>query len=265
METTEQNRLKWTLVAAVNNETVLQSCLLNSPAVSQASEVILQKGYASAALAYNEALRRAATDVVVFVHQDVFLPSGWEDKLQSGLDWLYKNDPQWGVAGAWGVQASGNRSGHLYCVGLGQVLGGEYNGAIEVRTLDEVLLIVRKSSQLQFDEELPGFHLYATDICLEAQRKALRCYAISVFCVHNTNGYSLLPREFWKNYLKLRRKWRPRLPVVTPCTEITASCWPAIRLNLVQWKNIFLRKDKPGRRVTDPSELYRKLWPLKAR
>lgn len=259
MQTSEQIRSKWTLVAAVNNEAVLRSCLLNSSVASQASEIILQKGYSSAALAYNAALQKAATDVVVFVHQDVFLPNGWEAKLQRALDWLSEKDPQWGVAGIWGVQASGNRSGHLYCVGLGQVLGDEYNGAIEVQTLDEVLLIVRKSSQLQFDEKLPGFHLYATDICLEAQRRGMRCYAISAFCVHNTNGYSLLPREFWKNYLTLRRKWRTRLPVTTPCTEITAFCWPAIRMNLVQWKNIALRKDKPGRRVADPSELYRAL------
>ena len=255
----EANPLKWTVVAAVNNDAVLKTCLLNSPAVSRANEVILQKGYSSAALAYNAALRKAATDVVVFVHQDVFLPAGWEDKLQRALNWLYKNDPQWAVAGIWGVKASGGRSGHLYCVGLGQVLGDEYEGAVEVQTLDEVLLIVRKSSQLKFDENLPGFHLYATDICLEAQRRGLRCYAISAFCVHNTNGYALLPREFWKNYLALRRKWRTRLPVTTPCIEIRASCWPAIRMNLVQWKNIVLRKDKPGRRVADPSELYRAL------
>src|SRR5262245_56719284 len=120
MKVTEQNATKWTLVAAVNNEAVLRSCLLNSRTAVGASEVILQKGYSSAALAYNAALSKAATDVVVFVHQDVVLPEGWEDKLQQALDWLYKNDPQWGVAGIWGVQASGNRSGHLYCVGLGQ-------------------------------------------------------------------------------------------------------------------------------------------------
>jgi hypothetical protein len=196
---------------------------------------------------------------VVFVHQDVFLPGGWEVKLQRALEWLYANDPRWAVAGVWGVQASGNRSGHLYCVGLGQVLGREDTGAVEVQTLDEVLLVVRKSSELQFDEKLPGFHLYATDICLEAQHRGMRCYAISAFCVHNTNGYSLLPREFWKNYLALRRKWRKRLPVTTPCTEITGFCWPAIRMNLVQWKNIVLGKDKPGKRVTDPAELYRTL------
>jgi len=256
---TQKVPLKWTLVSCVNNEAVLQSCLLNSSSSVQASEIILQRGFSSAALAYNNALDKATTDVVVFAHQDVFLPQGWEKKLQCALERLSLMDSQWGVAGVWGVQSSGHRSGHLYCVGLGAVLGDEACGAAHVRTLDELLLIVRKSSRLRFDERLTGFHWYATDICMEAQRQGMKCYAISTFCIHNTNGYNLLPWQFWSSYLFMRKKWRAELPITSPCAEVTPWCWPMIRWNIVQVINLLLKRHNPGRRVEDPRLIYQDL------
>ena len=69
--------MDWTVISVTNNEDVLKSCLLNSPDLAEASEVILQKGYRSAAVAYNSAIDKAKTDLLVFLHQDVYLPRGW--------------------------------------------------------------------------------------------------------------------------------------------------------------------------------------------
>ena len=55
--------MNWSLIAAVNNEAVLRSCLLNSPAAASAAEVILQGGFATAGSAYNFATRRARADL----------------------------------------------------------------------------------------------------------------------------------------------------------------------------------------------------------
>lgn len=251
--------MNFTVVSAVNSEAVLQSCLLSSPGLVSAAAILLKRGFRSAARAYNSALDEAKTDVLVFVHQDVFLPKGWDERLRQVLNNLSEQDPDWAVAGAWGVHPSGNRSGHLFCVGLGQELGSDFIKGHEVRTLDEVLLIVRKSSGVRFDEKLSGYHFYGTDICLEAERLGKKCYAISAFCIHNTNGYSLLPWDFWKSYFRLRRKWKARLPIVTPCTKITIGCWPMIRWNIGKWKSILLGRDNPGKRVADPAGLYQKL------
>lgn len=248
--------MNFTVVSAVNNDEVLQSSLLRSPALASAAAVLLKRGYASAAKAYNSALAESTTDVVVFVHQDVFLPAGWDAQLRHALTELSRTDPEWAVAGAWGVHPSGKRSGHLFCVGLGQELGAFFKSGEPVRTLDEVLLILRKSSGVRFDETIPGYHFYGTDLCLEAERLGKRCYAIAAFCIHNTNGYSLLPWDFWKTYFLLRRKWWNRLPVTTPCTKITKFCWPMIRWNLGKWKNILLGRDHPGKRLGDPVALY---------
>ena len=251
--------MNFTVVSAVNDDAVLQSCLLSSPCLGAAAAVLLKRGYSSAARAYNSAIDEAKTDILVFVHQDVFLPEGWDRRLQESLRQLGERDPDWAVAGAWGVHPSGQRSGHLFCVGLGQVLGSDFAAGNQVRTLDEVLLILRKSSGVRFDEALGGYHFYGTDLCQEAERLGKKCYAISAFCIHNTNGYALLPWNFWKTYLWLRRKWKRRLPIETPCTKITLGCWPMLHWNLGKWKNILLGRDHPGKRVADPTKLYEEL------
>jgi hypothetical protein len=125
-----------------------------------------------------------------------------------------------------------------------------------VRSLDEAVLIVRKSSGVRFDESLPGFHMYGTDICQEANRRGMKAYAISSFCIHNTNGYNMLPWDFWKCYLIMRRKWRRQLPITTPCAKITFWCRPMIVWNVKQALNILLKRHKPGRRLPDPKRFY---------
>jgi hypothetical protein len=252
--------MNWTVVSATNNDELLKSCLLNSPDIQEASEVVLQRGFLSAAAAYNSGLDLAKTDVVVFVHQDVYLPSGWLDSLRTALDLLSKTDPNWGVLGVWGVNNSCEEgTGWLYCTGLMRRLGNIFEGVREVRTLDEVLLIVRKSSKLRFDEQLAGFHMYGADVCLEARRRGMKSYAIPAFCIHNTNGYWMLPWQFWGGYLFMRRKWKAELPIATSCTNITFGCWPMIRWILTRAINIVFGRHRAGLRVQNPSQLYRDL------
>jgi hypothetical protein len=139
-------------------------------------------------------------------------------------------------------------------------LGHQYEGCQEVRTLDEVVLIIRKASGLRFDEQLPGFHLYGTDLCLEAERRRWKCYSLSAYCIHNSQPYKMLPLAFWKACLYLRRKWASVLPVETPCIEITRWGVPIIRWNIVRALNLATGRDKViGKRVADPVKLWREL------
>jgi glycosyltransferase involved in cell wall biosynthesis len=248
--------MDWTVISATNNEDVLNSCLLNSPDLREATEVILQRGYSSAAAAYNCAIDKAQSDLLVFVHQDVYLPPGWLASLRRALDLLSKLDPTWGILGVYGVnKSSDSGAGFLYCAASGR-LGNFFEGPREVRSLDEVLLIMRKSSNLRFDEQLPGFHMYGTDICLEARRRGMKSYAISAFCIHNSNGYGMLPLQFWRCYLFMRKKWRAQLPIATSCTEITFGCLPVIRFNISRAANIALGRYRGTTPFADPSRFY---------
>ncbi len=248
--------MDWTVISATNNEELLKSCLLNSPDIREASEVILQRGYGSAAAAFNCAIDMSQSDLLVFIHQDVYLPQGWLASLCRALDLLSKIDPNWGILGVYGVNRSWDAgTGFLYCAESGR-LGSAFEGVREVRALDEIVLIMRKSSKLRFDEELPGFHMYGTDICLEARRQGMKSYAISAFCVHNTSGYRMLPLQFWRCYLYMRKKWRSELPIATSCTEITFGCWPMIHWNITRAAKIALGRYRKTTRLADPGRFF---------
>jgi len=248
--------MNWTLITATNDEKVLKSCLLSSPDIRFATEVMLQRGYRSAAEAYNCASARAKTELLIFVHQDVYLPEGWIDAVQNAVEMISRADPNWGVLGVWGGVRRGN-PGYMYWTGVAGTAGKPFEGFLEVSTLDEVVLIIRRSSRIHFDEQLAGYHFYGTDICLEAKRRGMKCYSISAFCIHNTNCYKLLPLEFWRGYFFIRRKWKSELPITSPCVEVTFWCWPAIRWNICQMANLILGRHKAAKRVKDPSQLYK--------
>lgn len=213
---------KITFVVAANNDDVLGKNLLVSPSLSpnEPHQLIVQKGFTSAAKAYNAALKNCVNDLVVFVHQDVFLPDPWLSSLQLALDNLSKKDPAWGVLGCWGLKEDGEGVGHVYTPGLG-VIGRSFEHPVPVQTLDEIVLIIRKSSGLTFDERLPGFHFYGTDISMRAASNGQQCYAISAFCIHNAREYYSYPREFYQAYWEIKRIWKHVLPVQSSCVRIS--------------------------------------------
>jgi hypothetical protein len=251
--------MKISFITASNSEEVLRSSLLASPDLAGGAEVSVQRGASSAGAAYNRGIADTNGEVMVFVHQDVYLPAGWLGKLEQALRWLDQNDPNWGVIGLFGTERSGVRQGFIYSTGLRQLLGEEFAGGREVETLDEVMLILRRGAGLKFDEHLEGFHLYGSDICLQAAGRGMKNYAIAALCVHNSNGIRMLPWAYWQSYLFMRRKWSRRLPVNTPCMPLTRWGWPAWSYLVRQPLNLALRRTGPGSRVADPKTVWREL------
>jgi hypothetical protein len=245
----------WSFVVASNDEGVLQNSLMRSPGLADVCEVIVERGHPCAGAAYNQGLAQATGEIVVFVHQDVFLPAEWTSAFSKMLASLGKSDPNWGVLGIWGITPDGRGVGHVHSTGLQQTLGTTFEPPVEVISLDEVLLVVRRSSGLRFDERLPGFHLYGTDICLEARQWGMKSYAISAFCIHNSNGIRWLPLAFWKSYFYIQCKWRGELPVSSPCLQITRSGWPVARYYLWKVKEGLFRTSRMGWRCERPDLL----------
>lgn len=248
--------MNWSVITASNNNDVLESCLLASPDLRYANDVVIQNNCCSAASAYNSGMDKSNAEFHIFAHQDVYLPEGWINNVRRAIDILSHSDPNWGVLGVWGVTKNDSRAGYLYWTGIKGVAGKRFDGGIEVESLDELLLIIRRSSGLRFDEFLPGFHMYGADICCEAERRGMKSYAISAFCIHNTNEYKMLPLEFWKAYKFMRKKWRFRLPIRTTCIKITRWCWPVIQWNIVRTVKLALCREKQHTRVEDPGRLY---------
>lgn len=246
----------WSLVVAANAKEVLESNLLRSREIETANEVRVHWNADRASRAYNQELRRCTGDVVVFAHQDVFLPTGWVDSLASSIETLARQDARWGVAGSFGITAGGQGLGNVYSAGLRRFVGEFSERPVRACSLDEVLIVLNRAAELRFDEDLPGFHLYGTDICLEADKRGLKSYVVPCFALHNSRGITRLPSSFWRAYFYLRNKWRDRLPVSAPCTKITRSCLPVVEdVCRSLYVSAFRRKNGETR-LPDPARFY---------
>lgn len=201
-------------MAAANKRELLEKNLLVSPCLQRPHphQILIQEGFSSASKAYNDAIDKSRNDLVVFAHQDVILPGPWLDSLEKALGYLEVDDPSWGVLGCYGETLADGGRGHIYTSGRG-ILGAPFERPSRINTLDEIVLILRKSSGLRFDEFLPGFHIYGADICMAAVKLGLKNYAISAFCIHNTVFNLVLPKDFYDCYKHLQRTRKEFLPI----------------------------------------------------
>jgi glycosyltransferase involved in cell wall biosynthesis len=250
-----------TFAVAVNSRELFEHNFMQSPCFRKAHDyqILVQENFRSAAAAYNNAIDNSRNDLIVFCHQDVFLPENWLSRLNEALTYLEATDPKWGVLGSYGKTVDGRGWGHVYSSGRG-VIGEPLNRPVPIQTLDEIVLILRKSSGLRFDESLPHFHLYGADICLRAAKRGMKAYAISAFCIHNTHQSLILPKEFYDGCRHIRRVWSDCLPIQTTCIRITRFNVPlyARRLREAYLRHI-RRRVVGGTRVNDVHTVLRKL------
>lgn len=205
--------MTFTLVCAANNEEVLSKNLLTSK-IPIDWEVIIQRDCTNVCKAYNDAAKRAKGDILIFVHQDVFLPDNFEADLLWSLTALKGKD--WGVLGVAGKKED-QYLGHI--LDRGSRWGTAEGLPAEVQTLDELLIIVRRNS-FQFDEAIPTHHLFGADICLQALDAGKSVWAIDAFCHHNSTQTLELPEEFQLSVDYVKKKWQHRLPIHTTCCSI---------------------------------------------
>lgn len=249
-----------TFVVAVNNLRIFEDNFLASPCLAglHSHEVIVQSGFRSASEAYNDGLDKARNELVIFVHQDVILTGGWLGQLDYAIGRLEITDPSWGVLGCYGETRDDGGHGHVYSTGLG-IIGKPFDEPVPVQTLDEIVLVLRKSSGLRFDSDLPNFHFYGTDICLRAADRGRKSYAMSAFCIHNSNQGPILPKDFYRTYKWIKRIWRHRMPIQTPCIRITRFDFPLWSRKMYESYLRLFRGRRPdeGQRVADVRQLQR--------
>jgi hypothetical protein len=202
------------VIAAVNDEAVLRANLLRSPLLSRPGVVFRpQRGFGSASLAFRHAMEGGVAPTLVFVHQDVYLPRGWEQCLRGQIARVEAVDPRWAVLGLYGVGVSGMQAGCLWSSGAQSLFGAPFDVPVAAQSLDEVLIVMRRASGVRFDAALPGFHLYATDLVQTARAAGLGAWVICAPVVHNSRPLPFLGADYFRAYRYMARKWRGRLPI----------------------------------------------------
>lgn len=246
------------VVAAVNNEEILMHNLASSPMFSEGVALITMRGFKSAAKAYNKGISQTSAKFIVFAHQDVYLPRGWLRHIRSAITEIESSDPNWAVIGVYGVRANGMHVGHCWSSGLHRELGYPFKSAVEVCSVDELLIIMRRDSNIHFDEKLPGFHLYGTDIVQVAHVAGKKSYTVHAPVVHNSRPVQTLAGPYTKAYHYMQAKWADDLPINTVILPLTRFGFPLYKYRLKSFiKNIAHQKNKTLQTPMPGSEIAR--------
>lgn len=204
--------------------------------------------------AYNGAIDRCDAPIILFAHQDVYLPAGWLDRAIEALSKLTSSHPDWAIAGPYGVMADGRHVGRVWDATIGRELGGAEFAPAPVGSLDELLLILRRTSGVRFDPQLPDFHLYGTDIVQTALQQGRGAYAVELPVVHNNRPVATLRGGYARAYADARRKWWAQLPIWTSICAL--SRWP-FALWRAQWRRRRISQ-RPDALLADAQELARR-------
>jgi hypothetical protein len=227
---TTSSAIPLSFVAGISDDAILHNNLMASPCVAgpdSLHQTILVRDGPNVGAKLNFGLERANSEWVVCLHQDVWLPPGWDVRMAQQIWKAEQRFGPIGVAGVYGVgdviarhepiqPLAAERIG--WVVDRGRMLRDGPELPARVATLDELLLVVRRDCGLRFDADL-GFHLYGADICLQARERGLAVVALGALCHHNSRHIGL-GEGFHESAAVFARKWSHRLPVATPCVII---------------------------------------------
>ncbi len=159
--------------------------------------------------AYNEGVKQAKFDYVVFMHEDIrFITKNWG---QIVIDLLKKNDVV-GVAGTnyladsgiwWAPRASKFLKGHIANwegKNIKKTIFSEDDGKVVV--LDGVFIATKKkiAEEIKFDEKtFDGFHFYEIDWTLRVSKKYRLLATTKILILHESIG-DVRKNDDWKKY-----------------------------------------------------------------
>ncbi len=240
------------IVVASNDAESLNRNLMASPMVQAGMEVNVQTGVPSASIAYNRGLDETDAPIVIFAHQDVYFPPGWEEKLAAAIAEVEKTDPDWALIAPFGVTKAGEHIGEVWTTSLSQVVGRAVTRPEQVESFDELTFVMRRDAGLRFDEALPNYHLYGTDIVQSAHAAGRTAWVASLPMVHNDGFHDHLRSDFRASYHFTRRKWRQNLPIRAPMVWIRWHGLSLPYLQLRHWKSVEKRRLRAGDPGQDP-------------
>ena len=172
------------VIVAVNNEGLFKTNVLDSPGLQEINaQIIPIRGAKSAADAFYSGLKLTACQWVLYCHQDVYFPEGSGLAIKKKLSSFSKDT----IMGFVGI--SKDAAGVGLVNDRGNILDWpETNFAVSV---DELAVVLHRDCTYRIDPDL-GWHLWATDLCLQAMKRGQYACVPRIMVHHNsTHGYTL--------------------------------------------------------------------------
>jgi SAM-dependent methyltransferase len=156
------------VIVPVTNEAQLGLNILKSPGLQEINaEVIAVQHAASAAEAYAMGSRGATHAWRLFCHQDVYFPKGSGKAIAailSGVEEARRRSNVLGFAGLALEEGVPRRAAGLF---VDRINGWSFAATERAVSVDELCVAIHRDYQYRIDPEL-GWHLWATDLCLQA-------------------------------------------------------------------------------------------------
>jgi len=192
----------------------------------------------------NFLISRAKGEILILCHQDL-LAYDPVSELDRKLAELTEIDPDWGLAGNAGYCAE---RGHMVeCI---SDMGGYERRTCQlpapVISLDENFIVMRHSVRIGPSANLEGFHMYGTDMVVQAAVSGRKSYVIEFHAEHRGSAFTgptfvRATRAFEDKYAKAFR----RRKIVTTVTKTTVGA---------TWIDRLYRHKKRKRRFEEPDE-----------
>jgi hypothetical protein len=151
----------------------------------------------------NQFLQQAKGKYIIICHQDIIVHDHDMLHLLNKIEEIETFDKNWAIlANAGGInfkwiatnitQGSGNRI-------------KEKRLPLLTKTIDENFILVKNNANLALSNNLSGFHMYGTDICLIADILGFNSYIIDFNITHKSNGN--VDRKFYKDRKEFIKKY----------------------------------------------------------
>lgn len=237
-----------TIVCVCNDIPVRRACLdrsiadhlVDAPATEYLPIDNTTGTFATAGAALNHGVRSATNDVVVFVHQDVYLHS--LVALEEAAATLQAR-PEIGLHGAVGITSEGTIAGRTRDRVV--FIGEPAHQPVEVDSLDEVLFMATRATMLDeplVEEPDLAWHAYAVEYGVRMRSQGRIVTAGDIPLTHNSISVNLARLE--EAHCAVGRRFPDALPVQTTCGVVSGGEPVARRFAAHRWRYTWLKESR---------------------
>lgn len=131
-------------------------------------------------------LTKASGEYLIICHQDILLSYDTIETLMNRIEELNHLDPNWAIAGNAGYRGLTKKAIRISDPYGANVSIGSF--PMQVQSLDENFLLIRKDANLSLSHDLTGFHFYGVDLCIIAAILGRNAYVIDFHLHHKSGG-----------------------------------------------------------------------------
>ena len=218
----EPEPARFSVVVPTTRETQLRLNVEHSPGLREVdARIVSYRRARSPAEALEASTQHVDTDWVLLCHQDVYFPQGFGQRLNQLLAGIPLDEVQRTLIGFAGMGVNAQTQSYEQA---GFVIDRrqrfDHPASDAAVSIDELAIVIARDSVHRIDPAL-GWHLWATDLCLNAictHKVFPRIVRLPLF--HNSSNDHQLPAAFYESAERLANKYPSFGPIATLCGTI---------------------------------------------